>query len=56
MLALVFTHLLAPRLAWLGVFELEKVLYEIEYEANHRPHWLGIPVRGALRLLNSWTR
>lgn len=32
----------------LSLFELEKTLYEIEYELNNRPDWLHIPL-GALR-------
>lgn len=30
------------------VFELEKAAYEIVYEANHRPDWIGIPRRSLL--------
>ncbi|HVR39032.1 MAG TPA: maltose alpha-D-glucosyltransferase [Thermoanaerobaculia bacterium] len=30
---------------------LEKALYEIAYELNHRPEWLPIPVRGVLDLV-----
>ena len=37
--------------SWVSFFELEKVVYEIEYELNHRPEWARIPLRGALRLL-----
>jgi predicted trehalose synthase len=37
----------------LAVFELEKAVYELRYELNHRPDWLGIPVAGILRLLES---
>jgi maltose alpha-D-glucosyltransferase/alpha-amylase len=33
----------------LAVFELEKAAYEVVYEANHRPDWIGIPRRGLLR-------
>jgi maltose alpha-D-glucosyltransferase/alpha-amylase len=36
--------------ALLDAFLLEKALYEIRYEANNRPAWLGIPVRGVLGL------
>jgi maltose alpha-D-glucosyltransferase / alpha-amylase len=35
----------------LDVFLLEKALYEVGYELNNRPRWVGIPLRGALRLL-----
>jgi trehalose synthase-fused probable maltokinase len=31
-----------------AVFELEKAAYEVVYEANHRPDWIGIPRRGLL--------
>jgi maltose alpha-D-glucosyltransferase/alpha-amylase len=30
----------------LFVMELEKVLYEIDYETAHRPDWVDIPVQG----------
>jgi maltose alpha-D-glucosyltransferase/alpha-amylase len=30
---------------------LEKALYEIDYELNNRPEWVGIPVRGVLELI-----
>ena len=35
----------------LGLFLIEKALYEISYEAANRPGWIGIPVAGALRLI-----
>jgi maltose alpha-D-glucosyltransferase/alpha-amylase len=34
--------------AVVAVFELEKAAYEIVYEANNRPDWIGIPRRGLL--------
>ena len=36
----------------LAVFELEKAVYELRYELNHRPDWLRIPVAGILRMLD----
>jgi predicted trehalose synthase len=35
----------------LAVFELEKAVYELRYELNHRPDWVSIPVAGIERLL-----
>jgi trehalose synthase-fused probable maltokinase len=37
----------------LAVFELEKAIYELRYELNNRPDWVGIPVAGIVRLLDS---
>lgn len=37
--------------AWIDFFEMEKALYEIEYEINSRPTWVGIPLRGIVRIL-----
>ena len=31
---------------------LEKAVYEIGYELDHRPDWLTVPVRGVLDLLD----
>jgi maltose alpha-D-glucosyltransferase/alpha-amylase len=39
------------RLRWLGHFEVEKALYELDYEINNRPAWAHVPLRGMLRLL-----
>ncbi|MGE0812913.1 MAG: hypothetical protein AB7O28_27570 [Vicinamibacterales bacterium] len=36
---------------WTAVFELEKALYEVEYEIHNRPAWVGIPLQGVARLL-----
>ena len=35
----------------LRVFILEKALYELRYELNHRPDWVSIPLSGILELL-----
>ena len=31
----------------LAVFELEKAVYELRYELDNRPDWVGIPVAGS---------
>lgn len=36
---------------WLGLFILEKALYEVRYELANRPTWLRIPVEGIMSLL-----
>jgi maltose alpha-D-glucosyltransferase/alpha-amylase len=36
----------------LDLFELEKALYELRYELNNRPGWVGIPLAGILALLD----
>ena len=35
----------------LDVYLLEKALYEMRYELNNRPAWVGIPLAGILQLL-----
>jgi maltose alpha-D-glucosyltransferase/alpha-amylase len=35
----------------LSIFELDRALYEVRYELDNRPAWLGIPLRGLARLL-----
>jgi trehalose synthase-fused probable maltokinase len=35
----------------LRIFELEKAVYELRYELEHRPDWVSVPVRGIVRLL-----
>ena len=35
----------------LDTFLLEKAMYELAYELNHRPDWVGIPLRGIDQLL-----
>jgi maltose alpha-D-glucosyltransferase/alpha-amylase len=35
----------------LAVFELEKAIYELGYEMNNRPDWIGVPLQGVLAIL-----
>jgi maltokinase len=37
----------------LSIFELEKAIYELQYELDHRPDWVPIPVAGIRRLLEA---
>jgi maltose alpha-D-glucosyltransferase/alpha-amylase len=39
---------LTPGRGLLGLFELEKALYELRYELTNRPSWAGIPLQGIL--------
>ncbi|HTV94648.1 MAG TPA: maltose alpha-D-glucosyltransferase [Steroidobacteraceae bacterium] len=39
---------LTPGRGLLGLFELEKALYELRYELGNRPGWAGIPLQGIL--------
>jgi len=41
---------LAPGSGLLGLFELEKALYELRYEIRNRPDWVQIPLEGVLSL------
>jgi trehalose synthase-fused probable maltokinase len=36
----------------LAVFELEKAVYELRYELDNRPGWIGIPVAAIARMLD----
>jgi maltose alpha-D-glucosyltransferase/alpha-amylase len=38
--------------AWMWFFELEKMLYEVEYETNNRPPWVHIPLAALVRALD----
>jgi maltose alpha-D-glucosyltransferase/alpha-amylase len=35
---------------------LRKALYEIEYEASHRPDWIDIPIAGVLDIIGEGSR
>jgi maltokinase len=37
----------------LSIYELEKAIYELQYELDNRPNWVTIPVAGIARLLES---
>jgi maltokinase len=37
----------------LSIYELEKAIYELQYELDNRPNWVAIPVAGIRRLLES---
>jgi maltokinase len=37
----------------LSLFELEKAVYELQYELDNRPDWVPIPVAGVTRILES---
>ncbi len=41
----------ADRTRLLDAFLLEKAFYEVAYELNNRPAWLGIPLRGVEQIL-----
>jgi maltose alpha-D-glucosyltransferase/alpha-amylase len=43
----------AVRQALLSAFMLEKALYELRYELNHRPEWVRIPLVGIQQLAGS---
>jgi trehalose synthase-fused probable maltokinase len=37
---------------FLQLFELDKALYELRYEREHRPEWVGVPARAIGRLID----
>ncbi|MFB6230187.1 MAG: phosphotransferase [Salinibacter sp.] len=41
------------RYSFLWAFLLDKALYEVRYELNHRPDWAWLPLRGLQRLLGT---
>jgi maltose alpha-D-glucosyltransferase/alpha-amylase len=36
----------------LDLYLLQKAVYELNYELNNRPEWVGVPVRGILDIIN----
>ena len=34
----------------LALFETEKIFYELQYELDHRPDWVWIPLNGIAKL------
>ncbi len=50
--ALIYERI-APGEGLLGLFELEKALYELRYEIGNRPDWVRIPLQGILGLVGS---
>jgi maltose alpha-D-glucosyltransferase/alpha-amylase len=40
----------AERQVLLDAYLLEKAVYELGYELNNRPDWVGIPLQGILQL------
>jgi maltose alpha-D-glucosyltransferase / alpha-amylase len=38
----------------LNIFNLDKALYEVGYELDHRPAWLGVSLRGIRNVLADW--
>jgi maltose alpha-D-glucosyltransferase/alpha-amylase len=42
----------ATRRNLLRLHLLAKALYEINYEADHRPDWVEIPIRGVMAILD----
>ena len=37
----------------LDVYLLDKAIYEVNYELNNRPDWVGLPLEGILRVLDA---
>lgn len=46
----------ADRQMVLAAFELDKAIYEVAYEASHRPEWVGIPLSAVQRILEETAR
>ncbi|HEU4344956.1 MAG TPA: maltose alpha-D-glucosyltransferase [Candidatus Binatia bacterium] len=39
----------------LDIYLLEKVIYELSYELNNRPDWVGVPIEGILEMMKQQT-
>jgi maltose alpha-D-glucosyltransferase/alpha-amylase len=37
----------------LDLYLLQKAVYELNYELNNRPPWVGVPLRGILEILQT---
>jgi maltose alpha-D-glucosyltransferase/alpha-amylase len=35
----------------LDLYVLEKAIYELSYELNNRPEWVGVPIQGILEIV-----
>jgi maltose alpha-D-glucosyltransferase/alpha-amylase len=38
----------------LEAYLLDKAIYEVNYELNNRPDWVGLPLQGILQMLEPW--
>jgi maltokinase len=36
----------------MAAYELDKALYELDYELSHRPEWVAIPIDALDRLIH----
>jgi len=37
----------------LDLYLLEKAIYELGYELNNRPDWVGVPIAGILQIISA---